>query len=69
MPSALVIDDEPVIASLIRSVVPDWDIFCALTGLQGLRILAEAVSTSSLPDVVVLDIRLPDLDGRAGARG
>jgi two-component system KDP operon response regulator KdpE len=59
-PTALLIDDEPQIRRLLRITLEGdgYRVFDAETALDGLR---EAASRK--PDVIVLDLGLPDLDG------
>ena len=54
------VDDEPTLAELLSSALryEGWDVPTVLDGQSAIR----AVRSSS-PDVVVLDIMLPDLDG------
>lgn len=59
--SVLIVDDETLVRSgltMILSTDPDIDVVGAVTGSQ-------AVSTvdATRPDVVLLDIRMPDVDG------
>jgi DNA-binding NtrC family response regulator len=62
MPTLLVIDDEPVIQHAFRKAFhpPDYQTVTARTAAEGLARLA-----AEKPDVVVLDIHLPDADGLA----
>ena len=57
---ALVVDDEPSLADLVSMALryEGWDVRTALTGQDALH-----HSREFLPDVVVLDIMLPDIDG------
>jgi two-component system OmpR family response regulator len=56
----LVVDDEPHIADLVATVAryEGWQAATALNGEEALREAAEFQ-----PDIVVLDLMLPDLDG------
>lgn len=56
----LVVDDEPTLTDLLRMALryEGWDVQCAGTGRQALTVAREF-----RPDVVVLDVMLPDLDG------
>ncbi|BDZ41461.1 DNA-binding response regulator [Paraoerskovia sediminicola] len=56
----LVVDDEPNLAELLTSALryEGWDVSTALDGQSAIR-TAREVS----PDVIVLDVMLPDLDG------
>ncbi|MBF6352144.1 MULTISPECIES: response regulator [Nocardia] len=68
-PTVLVVDDEPQIlrAMRINLSVRGYDVVTAATGAGALR-----VATERKPDVVVLDLGLPDIDGievLAGLRG
>lgn len=56
----LVVDDDPPIADLVATVAryEGWDAVTAYSGEEALRRAAE-----SPPDIVVLDLMLPDLDG------
>jgi len=56
----LVVDDEPNLAELLTAALryEGWDVSTALNGQQAIRLAREIT-----PDVVVLDIMLPDVDG------
>ncbi|WP_029252016.1 response regulator transcription factor [Paraoerskovia marina] len=56
----LVVDDEPNLAELLTSALryEGWDISTALDGQTAVRLAREVD-----PDVVVLDVTLPDIDG------
>ncbi|MFI2209539.1 response regulator transcription factor [Streptomyces sp. NPDC020141] len=56
----LVVDDDPPIADLVATVAryEGWDAMTANTGDDALRLAAEF-----RPDIVVLDVMLPDVDG------
>jgi len=58
----LVIDDEPGHRMMLRAVLEDrgWRVSEAGGGREGLSRLAESV-----PDAVLLDMRMPDMDGSA----
>lgn len=58
--SALIIEDEKSICDFIGKILSsqDYKVTTANTGKAGLAIL-----TSSLPDLVLLDLGLPDMDG------
>ena len=57
----LVVDDDPTLRYLVRSYLePDgWDVQEAGTGQEGL-----SHAMASPPDAVLLDVNLPDADGR-----
>jgi DNA-binding response OmpR family regulator len=59
-PRVLVVDDDAEFTELIQYNLKQrgWEILSANTGLQGLR-----VARAGLPDVILLDVMLPDLDG------
>jgi CheY-like chemotaxis protein len=59
----LIVEDNPHMADLIRECIdlegePDWAVQCASAGLRALELAGETP-----PDVVLLDVYLPDLDG------
>ena len=56
----LVVDDEPNLAELLTSALryEGWDVSTALDGNSAIRTARETG-----PDVVVLDVMLPDMDG------
>jgi DNA-binding response OmpR family regulator len=60
MARVLVVDDEPQIRAILRAYLSaeGFQVQDAATGAQALRVL-----TSEPPDLVLLDIGLPDLDG------
>ncbi len=60
MKSILVIDDDPLIRKTLFSHFSksSYEVISAASGEEGLRKFEE-----SFPDLVILDIRLPDLDG------
>lgn len=62
----LVVDDEPQILRALRVNLSArrYEVATALTGAQALQVAAR-----SLPDVVVLDLGLPDMDGVEVVRG
>jgi CheY-like chemotaxis protein len=62
-PSILIVEDDPHAAHAIRDTLklegePDWDIQVAEGGARAL-----ALAASRPPNVVLLDVSLPDLDG------
>lgn len=59
-PSVLVVDDEPAIRRLLRTALGSqaWRVIEARTGEMALNMAMEVV-----PDLVVLDLGLPDMDG------
>ncbi|MEK4032299.1 response regulator transcription factor [Methylocystis sp. IM3] len=57
----LVVDDEPQIHRVLKPALTacGYDVLEALTGRQALKMIA-----ASAPDAVILDLGLPDIDGR-----
>jgi two-component system KDP operon response regulator KdpE len=57
---ALVVDDEPPIVTALRASLEarGYDVLSAGTGKDGLRMLSSAE-----PDIVILDLGLPDMEG------
>jgi len=57
----LVIDDEPALCQMLEKhlTMAGYQALCATTGIEGLRVAAK-----EQPDVVLLDVLLPDMDGR-----
>src|SRR5690348_3611926 len=69
MTRVLVVDDEPQILRALRINlrVRDYEVHVAATGAEALKVAAQYP-----PDLVILDLGLPDLDGVeviAGLRG
>ncbi len=60
MPTVLVVDDEPKIVRLARDYLEHAG-FIVLTAADGKTALAHA--RQDRPDLIVLDLRLPDIDG------
>ena len=57
----LVVDDEPQIQSMLRIALGSagYDVLPATTGREAIRLAA-----SSTPDAIILDLGLPDMDGK-----
>jgi DNA-binding response OmpR family regulator len=58
---ALIIDDDPDLASLIRRTLEftaGWEVQTALSGVAGL-----ALARSAPPDVILVDVMMPEMDG------
>src|SRR5512135_985417 len=60
-PAILVIDDEQPILRAMRTILGqhNYRVITASTGEEGL-----ALAMASAPDVIVLDLGLPDMDGK-----
>ena len=60
MPTVLVIDDEPSDRALLDMKLrrQGYDVFIAHNGWKGLQLYRQ-----ERPDVIVLDLRMPELDG------
>jgi two-component system, NtrC family, nitrogen regulation response regulator GlnG len=58
MPTLLVVDDDVLTLACFRSIFPALQVVTATSAQQGLALFDE-----QKPDVVLLDIRLPDLSG------
>jgi DNA-binding response OmpR family regulator len=61
MPKVLIVEDDPTIRTAVMRALTDkgYAVAAAHTALSGLQL-----AVSERPDVVVLDLGLPDLDGR-----
>ncbi len=59
-PTILVIDDEQQILRAMRTILGqhNYRVITASTGAEGL-----ALATTSMPDVIILDLGLPDMEG------
>lgn len=57
----LIVDDEPRILRFLRAALEasDYDVLDAATGREALRLAANFA-----PDVIILDLGLPDMDGK-----
>jgi CheY-like chemotaxis protein len=59
--TVLYVEDNPANLSLVEQIIarhPDIELLTAITGLGGI-----AVARASLPDVILMDINLPDISG------
>ena len=62
VPTVLVVDDEPPIVEMLRELLEDEG-FVVLTASDGQAALA--VATEATPDLILTDLMMPLLDGRA----
>lgn len=65
-PRALIVDDEEHIREVARlslETMGDWEVHCARSGHEALEL-----ARRSRPDVVLLDVMMPDLDGPSTLR-
>lgn len=61
----LIVDDEPVNISIVAGILGDeYDLLVCTNGLKALEIVASV----SKPDLILLDIMMPDMDGFAVAK-
>ena len=65
MPTLLIVDDEPSILTAFRRAFRDWplNLVTAETAYDGL-----ALAREHHPDVIILDVRLPDMSGLEALR-
>lgn len=63
--SILVVDDEEPIQELVRVYLSPLDvtIHSAYTGEDAVRFYAEMLETGKRPDLVLMDLKLPGIDG------
>src|SRR5438876_4705546 len=61
-PNVLVVDDEPIVVEVVGRYLRR-DGFAVLTAADGEQALASALDPGTVPDVVVLDVMLPGVDG------
>lgn len=61
--SIIIIEDEKNICNFIETVLTpqNYQVTCAYTGTDGLKLI-----NTHKPDVVLLDLGLPDMDGTRG---
>ncbi|MGW9156018.1 response regulator transcription factor [Microbacterium sp. NPDC055665] len=63
MISVLVVDDQPLVRQAVRDILTDGDLHVVGEAATGRAAVASAAEL--VPDVVLMDIRMPDLDGIA----
>jgi len=61
----LIVDDEEAIQELIQIYLSELDvkIYPALTGEEGLEKYAELMKEGNAPDLVIMNLKLPGMDG------
>jgi len=61
----LVVDDEEAIQELIQIYLSELDveIYSALTGEEGLEKYKELMNEGNAPDLVIMNLKLPGMDG------
>jgi len=62
---ALVVDDEPGHRMMVRAVLEDdgWTVLEADSGERALAVLAEEAESDTYPDVAMVDMKMPGMDG------
>jgi DNA-binding NtrC family response regulator len=62
---ALIVDDEPGHRMMVRAVLEDdgWAVMEAESGEQALAVLAEGAESDTHPDVAMVDMKMPGMDG------
>ncbi|ADU63805.1 MAG: sigma-54 dependent transcriptional regulator [Pseudodesulfovibrio sp.] len=61
----LVVDDEPGHRLMVRAVLEDdgWTVLEASSGERALTVLAESAESGTVPDVALVDMKMPGMDG------
>ncbi len=61
----LVVDDEPGHRMMVRAVLEEeyWTVLEADSGEQALQVLAEEAESDTFPDVAMVDMKMPGMDG------
>lgn len=61
----LIVDDEPGHRMMVRAVLEDddWTVLEADSGERALSVLAEAAESDTFPDVAMVDMKMPGMDG------
>lgn len=63
-PRILIVDDDDVVRDLIGALLgPHYDISTCATAAATIEALASAAKNRTLPDLIMLDVGLPDSDG------
>jgi DNA-binding NtrC family response regulator len=62
---ALIVDDEPGHRMMVRAVLEEdrWTVLEADSGERALTVLAEAAESGTYPDVAMVDMKMPGMDG------
>ncbi|WP_319583306.1 sigma-54 dependent transcriptional regulator [uncultured Pseudodesulfovibrio sp.] len=62
---ALIVDDEPGHRMMVRAVLEDdgWMVLEAESGERALTVLAEEAESDTYPDVAMVDMKMPGMDG------
>ncbi|XXJ21065.1 sigma-54-dependent transcriptional regulator [Desulfovibrio caledoniensis] len=62
---ALIVDDEPGHRMMVRAVLEDdgWTVLEAESGERALNVLAEEAESDTYPDVAMVDMKMPGMDG------
>ena len=62
---ALIVDDEPGHRMMVRAVLEDdgWAVMEADSGERALAVLAEGAESDTYPDVAMVDMKMPGMDG------
>lgn len=61
----LIVDDEPSHRMMVRAVLEEdnWTVLEADSGEQALTVLAESAESDTFPDVALVDMKMPGMDG------
>ncbi len=63
--TVLIVDDEPGHRMMVRAVLEDdgWTVLEADSGERSLAVLGEAAESDTFPDVAMVDMKMPGMDG------
>ncbi|MEF2232238.1 MAG: sigma-54 dependent transcriptional regulator [Pseudodesulfovibrio sp.] len=63
--TVLIVDDEPGHRLMVRAVLEDdgWNVLEAQSGEQALSVLVEAAESDTYPDVAMVDMKMPGMNG------
>ena len=72
LPRILIVDDEPAVSTILhnflRKYLDEFELYAAENGLDAIEKVKEMITTQGPPHIVLMDLKMPVMDGIEGAQ-